>query len=166
MAKFGKKLQAKSENVYVLTVYLANDQMQRKFLKKFSKKLVSRTIEIRGDQTLEELHEIIFKAFERYDEHLYEFEFGSQPRERGAPKFGIPDPQWNDDGDASSTSLDDLALEPEWVFGYLFDFGDCWYHQILVDRIIPVVNVLKYPRIIERRHESPAQYPMDDEDDE
>lgn len=166
MAKSRKKRQTTSENLYVLTVYLADYQMQRKFLEKFSKNLVSRTIEIRGDQTLEELHEIIFKAFDRYDEHLYEFEFGSQPRERGAPKFGIPDPEWNDDGDASTTSLDDLGLEPERVFGYLFDFGDSWYHQIHVDRIEPVVNVLKYPRIIEKRRKSPPQYALDEEENE
>ncbi len=166
MAKSKMKRQANSENVYVLTVYLADYQMRRKFLKKFSKNLVSRTIEIRGDQTLEELHDIIFEAFDREEEHLYEFEFGSKPGERGAAKFGISDPEWNDDGDAGATSLDDLDLEPERVFGYLFDFGDCWYHQIHLDRIELVAKGVKYPRIVERRHESPPQYEMEDEDEE
>lgn len=165
MAKSKKKRQAASENIYVLTVYLANSQMKRKFSKTFSKNLVSRTMEIRGDQTLEDLHELIFEAFDRDEEHLYEFEFGSKPDERFAPKYGHPDPEFNDEGDASAISLDDLNLEPKRVFGYLFDFGDCWYHQIQVDRIEPVVRGIEYPRITVIHLKSPPQYAMDDEDD-
>jgi len=26
--------------------------------------------------------------------------------------------------------LDELDLKPERVFGYWFDFGDDWYHQV------------------------------------
>lgn len=165
MAKSKKKRHAKSENVYVLTVYLADTQMRRKFLTKFSRNRVSRTIEIRGDQTLEELHEIIFEAFDRYDEHLYEFEFGSKPNDPIASRFGHPDPEFNEEGDASATSFDDLGLEPKQVFGYLFDFGDCWYHQIQVDRIEPVAKGIEYPRITVIHLKSPPQYAMDDEDD-
>src|SRR5512135_50291 len=32
---------------------------------------MSRTIQIRGDQTLEDLHHAIFDAFDRWDEHMY-----------------------------------------------------------------------------------------------
>jgi len=32
-----------------------------------------RRITIRGDQTLKDLHHAIFRAFDRYDEHLYAF---------------------------------------------------------------------------------------------
>ena len=34
-----------------------------------------------------------------------------------------------------SNKLDDLDLKPGRAFGYWFDFGDDWYHQVQVDRI-------------------------------
>ena len=56
-------------NLYVLGVYLAGGPTSDKF----ANKQISRVIEIRGDQTLEQLHQAIFKAYDRWDEHLYEF---------------------------------------------------------------------------------------------
>ena len=38
-----------------------------------------RSVVLRGNQTLEDLHEAIFMAFERYDAHLYSFYFPSGP---------------------------------------------------------------------------------------
>ena len=34
---------------------------------------VWRTIAIRSDQTLDDLHEVLFKAFDRFEEHMYSF---------------------------------------------------------------------------------------------
>jgi hypothetical protein len=42
--------------------------------KKFANKEISRVIEIRGDQTLEQLHYAIFKAYGRFGDHMYEFD--------------------------------------------------------------------------------------------
>jgi hypothetical protein len=42
-----------------------------------------RSIAVRGDQTLERLHEEIFRVFDRFDEHLYSFYFPKAPRRRG-----------------------------------------------------------------------------------
>ena len=39
----------------------------------FYKKRIYRNIEILENQSLADLHESIFKAFDRYDEHLYSF---------------------------------------------------------------------------------------------
>ena len=41
-------------------------------------RVISRTIQIRGDQTLEDLHHAIFYAFGREDEHMYEFQVGGK----------------------------------------------------------------------------------------
>ena len=40
--------------------------------------VISRTIEIQGNQTLENLHYGIFGAFEREEEHMYEFQIGGE----------------------------------------------------------------------------------------
>src|SRR5437868_6375872 len=66
--------------VYALKVSLISGFVSDKFAKKNPS--VYRTIRIRGDQTLEELHFAIFEAYDRFDEHLYEFQFGKKPMDR------------------------------------------------------------------------------------
>ena len=127
---------------------------------KFANKEISRVIEIRGDQTLEQLHHAIFQAYDRSEQHLYEFQFGKRPFDPDGPNYGIPSPNQRKkgDGDARTTKLDDLNLEPDRVFGYWFDFGDDWYHQVQVERIEKAIPTVTYPRVIKRVGKSPPQY--------
>lgn len=144
-------------NLYVLTVYLSSGPVSEEFAKG---RPVSRTIEIRGDQTLDQLHRTIFEAYDRWENHLYEFQFGKRPFDPDGPNYGIPDPMGMDEevSDARRTKLDDLDLKPERVFGYLFDFGDNWFHQIQVERIEEAIPTVTYPRVIRRVGKSPPQY--------
>ena len=132
----------------------------------FTRRRITRVIEIRGDQTLEQLHLAIFHAFDRSDEHLYEFQFGKRPFDPEGPNYGIPDPDApkNGYGDASTARLDDLGLKQDRVFGYWFDFGDDWYHQVQVERIEPAIPTVTYPRVTKRVGKSPPQY-ADDPDE-
>ena len=143
-------------SLYVVSVFLLSGPTS----KKFANKEISRVIEIRGDQTLEELHHAIFKAYDRWDEHLYEFQFGKRPFDPDGPNYGVPGPRQRKkgDGDARTTKLDDLDLNPGRVFGYWFDFGDDWYHQVQVDRIEQAIPTVTYPRVIRRVGKSPPQY--------
>jgi pRiA4b ORF-3-like protein/LexA DNA binding domain-containing protein len=143
-------------NLYVISVFLLSGPISEKF----ASKEVSRVIEIRGDQTLEQLHETIFQAYDRRDHHLYEFQFGKRPFDPDGAKYGATSPKRRKkgDGDARTTKLDDLNLEPERVFGYWFDFGDDWYHQVQVDRIEKAIPTVNYPRVIKRVGKSPPQY--------
>jgi hypothetical protein len=143
-------------NLYVVSVFL----MAGPVSEKFARKLVRRDIEIRGDQTLEQLHQAIFEAFDRSDEHLYEFQFGKRPHDPDGLNYGVPDPQERKkgSGDARATTLDALGLKPDRVFGYLFDFGDEWFHQVEVERIEQAIPTVTYPRVIKRVGKSPPQY--------
>jgi hypothetical protein len=142
-------------NLHVLSVFLTSGPTS----KKFANKQISRVIEIRGDQTLEDLHHAIFQAYDRWDEHMYEFQFGKRPFDPAGPNYGISGPQPKKTaGDARTTKLDDLNLEPHRAFGYWFDFGDDWYHQIQVERIEQAIPTVTYPRVIKRVGKSPSQY--------
>ena len=143
-------------NLYVVAVFLHG----RPVSEKFANKEISRTIEIRGDQTLEQLHQAIFKAFDRWDEHLYEFQFGKRPYDPDGPNYGVlgSEPRKKGDGDAHTTKLDELDLKLGRVFGYWFDFGDDWFHQVQVDRIEQAIPTVAYPRVIKRVGKSPPQY--------
>jgi hypothetical protein len=167
-----------SSRVYALEVFLTEGPAPEEFAEE--NPVVMRTIEIRGDQTLETLHHTIFDAFDRDDEHLYEFQFGEGPHDPDGPRYTVQsgylvgDAAFGDEeaGDVATTTIDSLALTPDSVFGYWFDFGDDWYHQIRVHAIKAVEPGIKYPRVTVAVGASPPQYPdyddedYDDEDDE
>jgi hypothetical protein len=126
-----------------------------------------RSIAVRGDQTLERLHEEIFRAFDRFDEHLYSFYFPKAPRRRGPvsrPKEYVAAPSFGDSGpgerrlNAAMTMLDDLHLKVGQTFEYLFDYGDSWWHLIEVQNVGPVTSGREYPALVGKRGQSPAQY--------
>ena len=150
--------------LYTLDVFLPRRSVGKSFAKK--KSGVSRLIQIRGDQTLEDLHLAIFSAFDRWDEHLYEFQFGTGPRDFQGPIYGLEDTGVGTSGGlASETTIDSLRLAVGRSFGYLFDFGDDWQHQINVEAIEEAVPQGQYPKVIQRVGKSPPQY-MDEGEDE
>src|SRR5262249_409441 len=156
MRKAAAPTEAPPAKLYVLTFFLTGGPTSEKF----ANKVISRTIEIRGDQTLAQLHDAAFQAYDRWDQHLYEFQFGKRPFDPDGFNYGIPDgPPWKKrPGDARTTKLDDLGLKPVRVFGYWFDFGDDWFHQVQVERIEQAIPTVTYPRVIKRVGKSPPQY--------
>ncbi len=151
-----RRVAAAPADLYVVSVFLTAGPVGEKF----DNKVIRRDIEIRGDQTLEQLHQAIFAAFDRFDEHLYEFQFGKRPFDPAGPNYGVPDPREREKGygDARTTTLGALDLKPDRVFGYLFDFGDEWFHQVQVERIEQAIPTVTYPRVIKRVGKSPPQY--------
>ena len=134
-----------------------------------------RRITVRGTQTLDDFHEAIYDAFDRYDEHLYSFYFpkpGAKGRNRlrdaveYAHPFMLeePDPFGGTPGNAARAKFSSLGLKPKQVFFYLFDFGDEWWHEITVEQIDAPAEKGKYPRIVEKHGDSPPQYPDFDEE--
>ena len=144
-------------------------------------KRIYRQIEILDTQTLEDLHWIIYRAFDRYDEHLYSFYLTrkstrSYATRRKAPEFVSPLAMDDLDFmfifgpskekyDASETEIKDLGLRVKDKLYYLFDYGDEWWHEITLLKIIETNRTQGLPRIVKRVGESPDQYP-DFEDEE
>jgi hypothetical protein len=154
--------------LYTLCIYLLDGLVDEDFCGK----TVSRTVQIRGDQTLEDLHHIIFKAFDREDEHLYEFNLGVGPDDRSAI-YSLPSEiqglVFDEEiiGDVTTVTIDSLGLTVGRAFGYLFDFGDNWLHQINVIAVEDLHNGRgKYPKIVSREGKSPPQYPDIDIEEE
>ena len=166
------KPRVRDSRLYTLQVCLITGPVTEEFAK--ANPVVSRTIQIRGDQTLADLHKAIFSAFDRDDEHMYEFQLGGKgPMDPNARRYVLPmvaddpfDEGWPA-GLVDGTPIGSLNLEVNEPFGYWFDFGDDWWHQINVRAIDAEAPPGKYPRITERVGESPPQYPdLDDEEDE
>jgi hypothetical protein len=124
-----------------------------------------RTIEMKGNQTLDKLHEAIFQAFDRFDTHLYSFYFGKKINDISQEYTVIEPGERSKKRNAARARLDDLMLRQGRKFFYLFDFGDEWWHTIKLISIKDGEAGGKYPKIVERHGESPAQYPDYDEED-
>jgi hypothetical protein len=154
--------------LYTLEVFLLSGPIAEKFARK--NPVVSRTIQIRGDQTLEDLHRAIFDALGRRDEHMYEFQFGKGPMDPKAPRYVLPGAFETDTGEKNPpvgrvdrTRIDSLGLEVGRSFGYWFDFGDDWWHQINVEAIEEEVPKGKFPKVTKRVGKNPPQYAEEDE---
>ena len=60
------------------------------------------------------------------------------------------------------TRIDSLGLEVGQSFGYWFDFGDDWWHQINVEAIEDKAPVRQVPKVTKRVGKSPPQYLEED----
>ena len=120
---------------------------------------VSRTVAVRGDQTLVDLHGILQEAFEWDDDHLYSFwltgEFWGHEGEYTAPFEADGTP-------AADVALDRLELEVGRKIAYVFDFGDEWRVQLTLGEIVPAEEG-SYPCILASTGTAPPQYGLEDE---
>lgn len=153
-------------NLYILKVALDGD------------KRIWRRIAVRSDQTLDDLHAAIFRAFDRFDEHLYSF-YLAPPGARGrvalrdAVEYTSPImiEEANPFGgrpvhNAGITTIGSLGLTARSKFRYLFDFGDSWWHDITVEQTDGKPEQRRYPRVLEKHGASPPQYIYPEEEEE
>lgn len=113
-----------------------------------------RRVEVVSGTTLAGLHDVIQAAFGWDDDHLWVF--GTEYGDFGpAGDLGHRDP--------AKAQLDQIAAVGT-KLKYLFDFGDNWEHEILVEDAAVRVASAGYPRCIGGRQGDPIQYPECDED--
>jgi hypothetical protein len=121
---------------------------------------VWRDIEIAEDQTLEDLHLVIQRAYDWRDDHLYSFFMSGRVMDRHT-EIGSP---WSKTHQHThEIAIGSLGLRVGQRFMYYFDYGDSHEFDVQVVRIDPSAPPGKYPRIVARRGQSPPQYPDYDE---
>jgi hypothetical protein len=154
--------------LYTLEVFIIDGPVSEKFAKR--NPVVSRTIQIRSDQTLEELHSAIFDAFGRWEEHMYEFQLGEAPIDPKARRYVLPSAFEIEKGEPNppkgrvdQTTIGSLGLKLYDRFGYWFDFGDDWWHQINVEAVEDKVPNGTFPKVTTKVGSSPPQYSDEDE---
>jgi hypothetical protein len=106
-----------------------------------------RRLLVPGDITLNHLHETILTAFEWEGHHLHAFEtdYG---------QFGEADRELGHRSDRPVT-LEQIAPAVKDKFTYVYDFGDDWEHQILVEKIAPADPSMTYPACTGGRRAAP-----------
>ena len=106
----------------------------------------SKTIEVKEDFTLSELHNYIQRIVEFDNDHLYEFYLGRNPRNR-------------EHAVSNNSKLNQIFPSNGLKLYYLFDFGDSWLFEIRKSRKKKIaVKKQEYPVLIESTGINPEQY--------
>lgn len=121
---------------------------------------VWRRIQVPENYKFSDLHDAIQDAMGWYDCHLHEFSLVS-------PKTGLEDRVGMlDDGswEQDSEVLDETKIKIAKYFSnenklarYEYDFGDCWEHDVLFEKILPAEDGVKYPRCVDGKNACPPE---------
>lgn len=135
---------------------------------------VRRTIAVRSDQTLIDLHYALQAAFDWDDDHLYSYWLNGEFWAREGGEYthpfhaAMPNPlgpfAMGPAPESAEIRLDRLRLKQGQRIAYLFDFGDEWRVRLTL-RQITAADGQAYPRLLESVGEAPPQYPDYDEED-
>jgi hypothetical protein len=143
-AKTKKRKPSRSGDIFQFRINLKNIEPS-----------IWRRIQVR-DCTLEELHEHIQAAMGWENYHLHQFtingvEYG--PVAPDAMPFG---PEFEDETRVLLSDV--LAKKSKRIhFGYTYDFGDDWHHEILFEGNPEVIGQQKYPVCLEGERACPPE---------
>jgi hypothetical protein len=98
-----------------------------------------RRIEVKATTTLKALHPIIQAAMGWENYHLFQFEIGGHKISGGR------------------ASLGDLAAEGVKSFLYVYDMGDNWEHELLIEKLLATDSTAAYPRFIDGAGRCPPE---------
>lgn len=111
-----------------------------------------------ADASLEDLHWIIQQAMGWWNSHLHEFNLPD--RRIGRPDW--EDDAWYDDTvppleDARYVKLIELSAGPGFTFEYLYDFGDSWHHEIVIEGVRELDAPLEVPECLDGARACPPE---------
>ena len=100
---------------------------------------VWRRIEVTGETPLDRLHQILQIAMGWADIHLHEFvvngiSYGDTSMDTG-----------RDMKNEKRVSLSKVLSVEKTKFSYIYDWGDYWEHEILLEKILPLQTGTRYP---------------------
>jgi len=138
MAKAQKPVQ---KTVYQLKVILAGNSP-----------MIWRRIQVPGKTRLPALHLILQAAMGWYNCHLHSFSI--QGVDYSEPDPGLDDLDYEDE---TKVRLNQIASRAGIRFGYMYDFGDGWEHDILVEEILTPQRGVKYPICLAGKRACPPE---------
>ncbi|MEW6351564.1 MAG: plasmid pRiA4b ORF-3 family protein [Thermodesulfobacteriota bacterium] len=110
-----------------------------------------RRLQVSGDATLHDLHRIIQRAMGWGGGHLHEFQVSGSC-------FGDPSEEIGSDvRNEKRITLKQLISAEKEKFSYMYDFGDSWDHQIVVEKILPFDKTTEYPVCLAGKRACPPE---------
>jgi len=139
---------------------------------------VWRRLLIESDTTFEEFHYILLAAFDWMGSHLHEFEVRKTDGTNlpfGEVRIGVNDTEEDvNDGkildlfmplsfddesifDQKAEVLSDWFLKEKDRVIYVYDFGDDWEHEIVLEKILKKDPNISYPVCIKAKNDTPPE---------
>ncbi len=115
-----------------------------------SKPWIWRRFQVSGNTTLYKLHLILQTVMGWEDYHLYEFILGGAHYSDPDLEFGL------EMGNAKRVKLNQVAGEKT-RFTYVYDFGDNWKHELLVEKILLAEPGVRYPICLTGKNACPPE---------
>jgi hypothetical protein len=110
-----------------------------------------RRLQVASSINLRRLHDVIQAGMGWQQAHLCQFEAGDE-------YLGEPDPDYEPPvRSAKATALRRVAPEAGAKLTYVYDFGDNWRHQVVVERVLPPERGVSYPRCVTGRRACPPE---------
>lgn len=97
---------------------------------------VWRKVRVPAQFSFLKFHAVIQAAFGWEEYHLFQF---SPEGFDNTSCIGVPDPDWDefDTQDSRKIKLSDIFSKEGQKYIYIYDFGDSWEHQLVLEKILP-----------------------------
>lgn len=133
----------KSQSVYQLKITLRGVQPP-----------IWRRVQVCSDGTLGHLHWVIQFAMGWTNSHLHSFSIQGQAYSMPMPDLGLDDLDMRDE---QPVKLSKVILGEKFKFFYIYDFGDSWEHEVLVEKVLPAESDARYPRCLKAKRACPPE---------
>jgi hypothetical protein len=136
----GNAKATESSGVFELTITLLETEPK-----------IWRRVLVKGNTNLEDLHRIIQIAMGWDNYHMHQFKIGGE-------YYGVPDKDFDYEvKNECKTMIADLYAREKRKFGYEYDFGDSWYHEIKIKQCRAPAKGMKYPTCLEGEKTAPPE---------
>ena len=114
-----------------------------------------RRLQIESNGTLAKLHAALQITFAWEDSHLHEFQVGERRFGRPDVEDGLAEP--GETENENGTTLSQAMRRKGAKLLYVYDFGDSWEHEVVVEDIVAAEPTVRYPRCLDGRRAAPPE---------
>jgi hypothetical protein len=124
---------------------------QLKVTLQYSQPPIWRRLLIASTDNLEDVHITLQVALGWTNSHLHEFV-------KGREQYGIPDEDFPSDmRDEADYRLDQVLKKEKDKLNYIYDFGDDWVHEVVLEKILPFESSKTLPVCLDGAHACPPE---------
>jgi len=109
-----------------------------------------RRVQVRSSISLARLHKVLQIVMGWSESHLHDFR-------SGAACYGMPHPDLPPREDERKTVLGDVLRAAGDRLIYVYDFGDGWKHDVVLERVFAAELSCEYPRVIDGERACPPE---------
>lgn len=113
-----------------------------------------RRVQVSGEATLGHLHWVIQISMGWTNSHLHSFSIQGVEYGMLMPDLGFDELEPQDE---QTVKLSEAIPGEKFKFVYLYDFGDSWEHEVLVEKILEPATNIQYPLCLKGKRACPPE---------